>query len=99
MAALRRGWEDLEPAWLSAFLAVAERMNYTRAARAPFLAQPAVSRQMQALQRSVGLRMVEQVDNRLALAGELLDGLRSGTRGRLRVGAARRPASTCCRQS
>lgn len=64
---MRRGWGALEPAWLTTFLSVAEHLNYTRAAEALFLTQPAVSRQMQALQRSVGMRLIEQVGKRLAL--------------------------------
>jgi DNA-binding transcriptional LysR family regulator len=57
----------LEPAWLATFLAVAEHRNYTRAAQALFLSQSAVSRQMQALQRALGLALVEQLGKRLAL--------------------------------
>jgi DNA-binding transcriptional LysR family regulator len=57
----------LEPAWLRTFLAVAEHRNYTRAAQALFLSQSAVSRQMQALQRALGLALVEQLGKRLAL--------------------------------
>lgn len=61
------GMESLEPSWLPTFLAVAEHLNYTRAAEALFLTQPAVSRQMQALQRAVGVPLVEQVGKALAL--------------------------------
>lgn len=67
MGTLRPGLESLEPAWLPTFLAVAQHLNYTRAAEALFLTQPAVSRQMQALQRAVGVRLVEQVGKTLAL--------------------------------
>lgn len=60
--------EALEPSWLTTFLAVAEHRNYTRAAEALYLTQPAVSRQMQALQRAVGLPLVEQLGKSLALS-------------------------------
>jgi DNA-binding transcriptional LysR family regulator len=111
MASMRRGWESLEPSWLATFLAVAEHLNYTRAAKVLFVTQPAVSRQMKALQHSVGVRLVEQVGKHLALtdagrafraeaqrlrgdlarAGEVLDALRAGSLGRLRIGASTTP--------
>lgn len=64
--------DSLEPSWLTTFLAVAEHLNYTRAAETLYLTQPAVSRQMQALQQAVGVPLVEQVGKTLALtdAGE-----------------------------
>lgn len=58
---MRSRLESLEPAWLPTFLAVAQHLNYTRAAEALFLTQPAVSRQMQGLQAAVGVKLVEQV--------------------------------------
>lgn len=67
MGTMRAGLEALEPSWLTTFLAVAEHLNYTRAAEALYLTQPAVSRQMQALQRAVGVPLVEQVGKALAL--------------------------------
>lgn len=74
MKTMHVGWEALAPSWLGTFLAVAEHRNYTRAAEALYLTQPAVSRQMQALQRAVGVRLVEQLGKSLALtdAGQAL---------------------------
>ncbi len=111
MGIMRAGWEALTPSWLATFLAVAEHLNYTRAAEALFLTQPAVSRQMQALHRATGVRLVEQLGKSLALtdagqaflreaqqlrgdlarAGEVLEGLRGGAAGRLRIGASSTP--------
>lgn len=108
---MRTRLELLEPAWLPTFLAVAQHLNYTRAAEALFLTQPAVSRQMQALQGAVGVKLVEQVGKSLALTdagvrllreaqrlrgdlartAEMLDELRGGSAGRVRVGASTTP--------
>lgn len=105
------GWDRLTPSWLSTFLAVAEHLNYTRAAEALFITQPAVSRQMQALQRAAGVLLIEQVGKTLALtdagraflreaqrlrgdlarAGEVLQDVRGGSAGRLRIGASTTP--------
>jgi DNA-binding transcriptional LysR family regulator len=105
------GWDRLTPSWLSTFLAVAEHLNYTRAAEALFITQPAVSRQMQALQRAAGVPLIEQVGKTLALtdagraflreaqrlrgdlarAGEVLQDVRGGSAGRLRIGASTTP--------
>lgn len=52
---------DLSPASLRTFLAVFRRRNYTRAAGDCFLSQPAVSRQVHALERRLGVRLFEQV--------------------------------------
>jgi DNA-binding transcriptional LysR family regulator len=58
---------SLEPSWLTTFLAVAEHLNFTRAAEALFLSQPAVSRQMKALQQTLGTPLVERVGRSLEL--------------------------------
>ena len=67
MDTMRGSMEALEPSWLTTFLAVAEHLNYTRAAEALHLTQPAVSRQVQALHRTVGVALVEKVGKTLAL--------------------------------
>lgn len=67
MGTMQDGLEALEPSWLATFLAVARLRNYTRAAEDLFLTQPAVSRQMQALQRAVGVPLVEQLGKSIEL--------------------------------
>jgi DNA-binding transcriptional LysR family regulator len=111
MGAMHVAWGTLTPSWVTTLLAVGEHLNYTRAAEALHLTQPAVSRQMQALQRAVGLPLVEQLGRSLALtdagrallreaarlrgdlarAGEVMDELRGGGVGRLRIGASTAP--------
>lgn len=85
MNTMRASLEALEPSWLPTFLAVAEQLNYTRAAQRLFLSQPAVSRQMQALQRAVGVRLLEQLGKSLALtdAGRVFLGEAQRLRGDL----------------
>ena len=57
---------------LRAFLMVAERRSFTRAAEALFLSQPAVTQQIQSLEREVGERLFERQGRRITLtpAGE-----------------------------
>src|SRR5947208_5248323 len=57
---------------LRAFLMVAERRSFTRAAEALFLSQPAVTQQIQSLEREVGERLFERQGRRVTLtpAGE-----------------------------
>src|SRR6266849_5374508 len=57
---------------LRAFLMVAERRSFTRAAEALFLSQPAVTQQIQSLEREVGERLFERQGRRIRLtpAGE-----------------------------
>ncbi|MGL5928472.1 MAG: LysR family transcriptional regulator [Dermatophilaceae bacterium] len=58
---------------LRTFLAVVEEGSVTGGAQRLFLSQPAVTRQLQALERSLGGALLErQVGNRLTPAGELL---------------------------
>jgi DNA-binding transcriptional LysR family regulator len=59
--------ETLTPAWVRTFLAVARHRNYTRAAEELYVTQSAVSRQMLALQRSVGIPLVEQLGKAIEL--------------------------------
>jgi len=67
MVAMRSSLGALEPSWLTTFLAVAEHLNFTRAAEALYLSQPAVSRQMKALQQTLGVPLFEQVGRSLEL--------------------------------
>lgn len=64
---------------LRIFRAVAERMSFSGAAESLYLTQPAVSLQVRALERSLGVRLFDRTGGRLALtpAGEAL--LRSAT--------------------
>ena len=57
----------MNPEHLATFLAVCEHMNFTRAAEARFLSQPAVSRHVQALNAELGVRLFEQVGRTLQL--------------------------------
>jgi DNA-binding transcriptional LysR family regulator len=59
---------------LAYFVAVAEEHNFTRASARLFVAQPAVSRQVDHLERELGARLFERMprDVRLTSAGEAL---------------------------
>lgn len=65
---------DLSLQQLRVFLTVARRLSFTRAAEELFLTQPAVSVQVQKLERVVGQRLFEHLGKRVRLtpAGELL---------------------------
>jgi DNA-binding transcriptional LysR family regulator len=67
MMTMPRALDALQPSWLAAFLAVARHRNFTRAAEELRLTQPAVSRQMRALQEALGVRLVEQVGKTIAV--------------------------------
>lgn len=64
---------DLSLQQLRIFLAVARRLSFTRAAEELFLTQPAVSVQVQKLERAAGYPLFEQFGKRVRLtpAGEL----------------------------
>lgn len=82
--AFPRAPEAIELRHLRSFVAVAEELNFGRAAEQLYLSQPALSRQIRALEQFVGVelfrRSTHQVE--LTLAGEaLLDRARSLLRG------------------
>jgi DNA-binding transcriptional LysR family regulator len=65
---------SLNPAHLRAFLAVQRHANYTRAAAELFLTQPAVSRQIDQLEKQLGVTLFEQIGKttHLTPAGQTL---------------------------
>ena len=72
--------EAIELRHLRAFVAVAEELNFGRAATRLYLSQPALSRQIRSLERLVGCDLLRRSTHRveLTLAGEaLLDRARS----------------------
>ena len=52
------------------FVTVAELMNVSRAAEALNISQSALSRQLQALEEEIGLRLFDRVGKRLVLTAE-----------------------------
>jgi monoterpene epsilon-lactone hydrolase len=90
--------EGVEVRHLRAFVAVAEELNFSRAAERLYLSQPALSRQIRTLERVVGCELLHRSTHRveLTLAGEaLLDRAhrvlaRSGRGGRRRAIRGRR---------
>jgi DNA-binding transcriptional LysR family regulator len=64
----------VQPDHLRTFLAAHRSRNYTRAGEEVFLSQSAVTRQVQALQRELGVRLFEQIGKRLhpTVAGDAL---------------------------
>ena len=65
---------DLDTRLLRAFVAVAEELSFTRAAQRLFLAQQALSSQVQQLETRLGLKLFERTTRKVALteAGERL---------------------------
>jgi DNA-binding transcriptional LysR family regulator len=66
--------EGVEVRHLRAFVAVAEELNFSRAAERLYVSQPALSRQIRALERAVGCDLLRRSTHRveLTLAGEAL---------------------------
>lgn len=65
---------DIELRHLRAFVAVAEELNFTRAAQRLFIAQQALSKQIQQLEDRIGTRLLERNTRTVSLtsAGEVL---------------------------
>jgi DNA-binding transcriptional LysR family regulator len=65
---------DLDTRLLRAFVAVAEELNFTRAAERLFLAQQALSAQVQQLEARLGVKLFERTTRRVEMtaAGDLL---------------------------
>src|SRR4051794_20035734 len=65
---------DLDTRLLRAFVAVAEELSFTRAAERLFVAQQALSSQVQQLEGRLGVRLFERTTRRVGLteAGERL---------------------------
>src|SRR6476659_7489276 len=63
---------DLDTRLLRAFVTVAEELNFTRAAERLFIAQQALSSQVQQLERRLGVKLFERTTRKVALtaAGE-----------------------------
>jgi DNA-binding transcriptional LysR family regulator len=60
---------DLDTRLLRAFVAVAEELNFTRAAERLFIAQQALSSQVQKLETRLGAKLFERTTRRVALTG------------------------------
>src|SRR3954452_2858486 len=86
---------DLDTRLLRAFVAVAEELNFTRAAERLFIAQQALSSQIQQLEARLGVRLFERTTRkvRLADAGEQLLPYAVATLEALDAGAARLEAT------
>jgi epsilon-lactone hydrolase len=69
-----RAPEGVEVRHLRAFVAVAEELNFSRAAERLYLSQPALSRQIRTLERVVGCELLHRSTHRveLTLAGKAL---------------------------
>lgn len=57
---------------LRLFLLLAEEKNFHRAAEKAYLSQPALSQQIKALEKALGIRLLERRPFRLTPAGEVL---------------------------
>lgn len=58
---------DLEIGDLQAFLAVAEKLNFRAAAEEMFISQPALSRRIEKLEGTTGVRLLDRTSRRVAL--------------------------------
>jgi epsilon-lactone hydrolase len=70
----RQAPDGVEVRHLRAFVAVAEELNFSRAAERLYLSQPALSRQIRGLERAVGCELLRRSTHRveLTLAGDAL---------------------------
>jgi acetyl esterase/lipase len=76
LLAFPRAPDAIELRHLRAFVAVAEELNFSRAAAALYVSQPALSRQISALERLLGCELLRRSTHRveLTLAGDALLG-------------------------
>jgi epsilon-lactone hydrolase len=68
--------QAIELRHLRAFVAVAEQLNFSRAAERLYISQPALSRQIRTLERLVGCELLRRSSHRVELTaagGALLD--------------------------
>ena len=56
----------MELRWLTAFVAVAEELNYRRAAERLHVAQPAISQQIMNLEKDLGVRLFDRNNRSVA---------------------------------
>ena len=62
----------MDPRRLKAFLVLAEEKSFHKAAERLYLSQPALTQRIQALERELGVRLLERRPFRLTPAGDLL---------------------------
>ena len=96
-AAYHWGGSDVELRWLTAFIAVAEELNFRRAAERLHIAQPAISQQIMNLEKDLGVRLFDRNNRSVQLtdAGEgFLGPCRSALAGLENAGLVARNAGT-----
>ena len=61
---------NIETKWLQDFLILSETKNFSLAAQLRFVTQPAFSRRIQALEKSLGCKLIDRRTNPLSLTKE-----------------------------